>query len=205
MPRDPRTYLWDALRAVELICQFVDGKLFADYETDTLLSSAVERQLEIVGESLNQLAKTDADLAQQIPELPRIVAFRNILIHGYATVDDAIVWQVVSQKLPTLEEVLRALLAGTAFDPGLDDDGTQWWRSTTRSSLSRSSPRVRARRTRPPASRSTSTADQVRPHRHHGSAIRRAALIRTIMFGGSEPSVCVSPSWWSRTMSSTRT
>ena len=125
MPRDPRTYLWDALRAVELICQFVDGKLFADYETDTLLSSAVERQLEIVGESLNQLAKTDADLAQQIPELPRIVAFRNILIHGYATVDDAIVWQVVSQKLPTLEEVLRALLAGTAFDPGLDDAGTQ--------------------------------------------------------------------------------
>ena len=45
MPRDPRTYLWDAPRAVELICQFVDGKLFADYETDTLLSSAVERQL----------------------------------------------------------------------------------------------------------------------------------------------------------------
>jgi uncharacterized protein with HEPN domain len=39
------------------------------------------------------------------------VAFRNILIHGYATVDDALVWQVLTDKLPTLATTLRALLA----------------------------------------------------------------------------------------------
>jgi uncharacterized protein with HEPN domain len=52
----------------------------------------------------------DADLASRIPDLPRIVAFRNILIHGYATVDDALVWQAVIERLPALAEVLRELL-----------------------------------------------------------------------------------------------
>ncbi|WP_410577677.1 HepT-like ribonuclease domain-containing protein [Amycolatopsis sp. lyj-108] len=40
---------------------------------------------------MNQLSKLDSGLAAQVPDLGRIVAFRNILIHGYATVDDALV------------------------------------------------------------------------------------------------------------------
>jgi uncharacterized protein with HEPN domain len=43
MRRDPRTYLWDALRATELLAEFSSGKSFADYLTDAMLRSAVER------------------------------------------------------------------------------------------------------------------------------------------------------------------
>lgn len=82
-----------------------------------MLRSAVERQFEIVGESLSQLAKSDADLAAQIPELPRVVAFRNILIHGYANVDDALVWQLLTDKLPQLDMALRTLLVNSTGDP----------------------------------------------------------------------------------------
>jgi uncharacterized protein YutE (UPF0331/DUF86 family) len=60
---------------------------------------------------LNNLPKVDAELAAAVPELRRIVAFRNILIHGYATVDDALVWQVLTEKLPGLERTVRDLLA----------------------------------------------------------------------------------------------
>lgn len=111
MRPDPRKYLWDALQATERLDTFRKGKSFADYQTDDLLKSAVERQFEIVGEALNQLSKADPDLATQVPDLPRIVAFRNILIHGYAMVDDAIVWQVLTERLPELERILNALLA----------------------------------------------------------------------------------------------
>jgi uncharacterized protein with HEPN domain len=38
------------------------------------------------------------------------VVFRNILIHGYATVDDALVWQLLADKLPALKDVLLQLL-----------------------------------------------------------------------------------------------
>ncbi|MFE6615341.1 DUF86 domain-containing protein [Amycolatopsis sp. NPDC057786] len=51
-------------------------------------------------EALNQLSKADRDLAAQAPDLGRIAAFRNILIHGYATVDDALVWQGLTEWLP---------------------------------------------------------------------------------------------------------
>jgi uncharacterized protein with HEPN domain len=110
MPRDARKYLWDAQRAAELVRQFSDGKTFAQYQADPMLRSAVERQFEIVGEALNRLSGEDAALVAQIPELGRIVAFRNILIHGYAEIDDALVWQVVTDKLPELEGVLAELL-----------------------------------------------------------------------------------------------
>lgn len=89
---------------------FVHGKTFEDYQTDVLLRSGVERQLEIVGEALNQLARLDAELAVRIPELASVVGFRNVLVHGYATVDDARVWSIVEQHLPTLRAAVDALL-----------------------------------------------------------------------------------------------
>src|SRR6266508_21811 len=102
MRPDPRKYLWDAVAACDLVRSFTAGKSYVDYEADALLRSGVERQFEIIGEALNNLSKLDSALASAIPELPRIVAFRNILIHGYATVDDALVWQVLVDKLPAL-------------------------------------------------------------------------------------------------------
>jgi uncharacterized protein with HEPN domain len=75
MPRDPRTYLWDALTAADLLTSFTESKTYADYEAEALLRSGVERQFEIIGDALNQLSKT----APEIADLRRIVAFRNIL------------------------------------------------------------------------------------------------------------------------------
>jgi len=40
----------------------------------------------------------------------RIIAFRNILIHGYADVDDRVVWSVVESKLPGLLREVEGLL-----------------------------------------------------------------------------------------------
>ena len=71
----------------------------------------MERQFEIIGEALNQLSKLDADLAAGIPDLRRIVAFGSILIHGYATVDDAPVWQALTEELPALAKTVSDLLA----------------------------------------------------------------------------------------------
>jgi uncharacterized protein with HEPN domain len=52
----------------------------------------------------------DPNLTSRISEHRRIIAFRNILIHGYADVDDRLVWDVVQAKLPILQRDVNALL-----------------------------------------------------------------------------------------------
>lgn len=110
MHADSPTVLWDALHAGRLVQRFVDGTTFGAYDTDDLMRSAVERQLGIVGEALNKLAKVDPATASAIAELPRIVGFRNVLVHGYATVDNRLVWRIVEDHLPALLDRLEELL-----------------------------------------------------------------------------------------------
>jgi uncharacterized protein with HEPN domain len=59
---------------------------------------------------MNRLTEEDASVAAQIPELPRIVAFRNRIIHGYDSVDDATVWGVIEKHLPLLVAQAERLL-----------------------------------------------------------------------------------------------
>ena len=116
MQRDPKAYLWDAREALNAITTFTHGRTREEFLQDLMLRSAVERQFEIVGETLGQLARHDQSLANQIPDLPRIVAFRNILVHGYAIVDSDRVWRVVHESLQELREAVNQLL--TDAPPG---------------------------------------------------------------------------------------
>ncbi len=76
-----------------------------------MLRSAVERQFSIIGEALSRLDKDSPDVAAAIPDHGRIIAFRNILIHGYAAVDDRIVWGVIENHLASLRNAVDAQLA----------------------------------------------------------------------------------------------
>lgn len=113
MHADAAKLLWDAQQSAERIARYTAGKSFADYQADDLLRSAVERQFEIIGEAFSQLRRIDPVTAACLPELPRIVAFRNVLIHGYASVDDRLVWGVVEASLLPLCAALERLLPKT--------------------------------------------------------------------------------------------
>ena len=112
MHADAAKLIWDARQAVNRVTRFVDGKSFDDYLRDDLLRSAVERQFEIIGEAFSQLRRVDPHTAEAIRELPRVVAFRNILIHAYATGDSKLVWGVVESDLPMLRAQLDELSLG---------------------------------------------------------------------------------------------
>ena len=110
MRLEARKYLYDIQRAADLLTEFTTGKTFADYERDAMLRAAVERQFEIIGEAMAQLARVDEKMVAGIDHYRRIIAFRNILIHRYADVDDRLVWNVVETNLPTLVRDIKALL-----------------------------------------------------------------------------------------------
>ena len=99
MRLETRKYLFDIGQAADSITAFCAGKTFELYRADELLRAAVERKC-IIGEALARLDKDDPDTAALIPDRAKIIAFRNILIHGYAEIDHRIVWNVLELKLP---------------------------------------------------------------------------------------------------------
>jgi uncharacterized protein with HEPN domain len=110
MQLESKKYLFDIKQAAGLLTDFTRGKTFTDYQGDPLLKSAVERQFEIIGEALTRLARLDPETASRISEYRRIIAFRNILIHGYAQIDERLVWGVLEARLPTLAQEVNSLL-----------------------------------------------------------------------------------------------
>ena len=112
-PLEVRKYLFDIAQACEMLAQFCSGKTFADYAGDAMLRSAVERQLEIIGEALHHAIRLDPSLAAHISEIRRIVALRNRLIHAYASIASEVVWGILEIGLPTLRREVEALLSET--------------------------------------------------------------------------------------------
>ncbi len=110
MPPEAVKYLQDVIHACARLEAFTRGKSFADYENNELLQSAVERQFTIVGEALMQAAKLDGSLSRSIPSLPQIVAFRNVLVHGYAVVQHRTVWGILENELAGLQQQVESLL-----------------------------------------------------------------------------------------------
>ncbi len=73
--------------------------------------------MEIIGEALGKASALWPSLTFAVPEIPRIVGLRNRLIHGYDSVDDELIWDVVLTKIPSLSMVLNQLLDA---DPAKD-------------------------------------------------------------------------------------
>jgi uncharacterized protein with HEPN domain len=109
--RKVRACLLDIEQACAMIVQFTSNKTLADYLAEPMLRSAVERQFEIMGEALNRAIGLDQSITSHVTGAASIVAFRNRLIHGCATVSDEVVWGVVQGKFPLLHSEIRALLS----------------------------------------------------------------------------------------------
>jgi uncharacterized protein with HEPN domain len=110
MQPEIKKYLYDILKACEALSEFVQGKSLADYDADLFLRSAVERQLMIIGEALSQAARTDDEIAEQIEDAREIINLRNVIVHGYAVVENETIWGILEGDLPKLHDQVKGLL-----------------------------------------------------------------------------------------------
>ncbi len=111
MPDEVSKYLQDVLDACKHLQDFVENRTFADYKTDEMLRAAVERKFIIVGEALREAEKLDRTALASLSGLKHIIGFRNILVHGYADIEDAIVWGTLENNVPVLIREVQTLLA----------------------------------------------------------------------------------------------
>lgn len=102
--------LYDIKFSIDEIDLFFIGrqKKYTEYSKDILLKRAIERNLEIIGEAMNRILKTEPDFP--IENAKRIVGLRNQIIHSYDSVSDENIWGIVINHLPKLKEEVNRLI-----------------------------------------------------------------------------------------------
>lgn len=93
----------DILVSINEVNEFVGTKTdFAMYEKNKMMKRAVERELEIIGEAVNRIKKSNSTIELTFAE--KIIGLRNKVAHEYDVIDDAIIWDVINLYLPGLKE-----------------------------------------------------------------------------------------------------
>jgi uncharacterized protein with HEPN domain len=109
MSREVAKYLYDIQESIDAIQDYIgEGRDFTDFQQNKLIKRAVERELEIIGESINRILKLEPDLL--ITEAQRIVELSNWVVHGYDMVDDIVIWGLILKDIPELKEQVENLL-----------------------------------------------------------------------------------------------
>ena len=75
-----------------------------------MLKRAVERNLEIIGEAVNRIAKRDESFLKNISNAKAIVSLRNQVIHAYDNISDENIWSILINHLPKLEQDINDLI-----------------------------------------------------------------------------------------------
>ncbi len=107
MKPESKKYLSDIEYSIKLIEEFIADLTFDNYKEDLKTKSAVERQLGIIGEAVNNYKKLgNPELANS----QEIISFRNRLIHTYNSLEDEIIWAIIERHLPKLRQEIILLL-----------------------------------------------------------------------------------------------
>jgi uncharacterized protein with HEPN domain len=108
-PKSPK-WLDDIADACRFILESAADATLADYESDRLLRQAIERNLEIIGEALLRLERTDPETAARLSDVRKVIGLRNRLAHAYGDTDNHIVWKTICEFLPVLRRETEALV-----------------------------------------------------------------------------------------------
>jgi uncharacterized protein with HEPN domain len=107
--RREELYLRDIVEAAGHIAGFVAGLDYPSFEASELIRSAVVQKLAVIGEAAAHIPDRLKACHPGIP-WPRIVAFRNILIHAYFGIDWAEVWLAARKQAPQLRDQVASIL-----------------------------------------------------------------------------------------------
>jgi uncharacterized protein with HEPN domain len=103
-------YLRDIMEAADAIAAFISGMREASFVGNDLVRSAVLQKLTVIGEAA---ARMSPALKSRYAEIDwrDIVAFRNIAVHAYFSVDWSVVWLAAAEDVPELRGHVLAILA----------------------------------------------------------------------------------------------
>lgn len=106
---DDTTRLRHMLEAAQEANEFSQGKTRQDLDSDRILSLALVRLLEIIGEAASKVSQ---ERQKQIPEIPwrKMIGMRNRIVHAYFEIDLDILWDTITYDLHELIPILKKYL-----------------------------------------------------------------------------------------------
>jgi uncharacterized protein with HEPN domain len=107
--RDPKLYLKDILTAMDAIEQFVKGLDFESFKNNDIVSSAVIRKFEIIGEATKGIAE---EIKHKYPAIPLkdMAGMRDRLIHFYFGIKYELVWETIKKEIPKIKPLIKKIL-----------------------------------------------------------------------------------------------
>jgi uncharacterized protein with HEPN domain len=108
--------LWDIADCSTFILDATTDLDQRAYQVNRTVRQAVERNVEIIDESLNQLSRVDPEVAERIDGYRGVIALRHRLAHGYRDIDDSRMWTYVKTLLPDLNVQVVGLLREAGYD-----------------------------------------------------------------------------------------
>ena len=121
LPEEDRVRLQHMLDAARSAVGFTRGRGRQDLSGDEMLTFALVRALEIIGEAASQVSESAREAVPGIP-WQQIVGMRHRLIHAYFEVDLDRVWDTATEYVPELIHELESILAPDAPPRTAQDD-----------------------------------------------------------------------------------
>lgn len=110
-----RGRLEDILKYAQNVEQIINGISYEQFVADIRIYYSVMKNVEVIGEAANMLTR---HFREEHKELPwrLIISMRNVLVHGYAQVSDADLWQTATNDIKPLREQVQQYLNDIDWD-----------------------------------------------------------------------------------------
>ena len=109
---DNRMNVWleDIIVSIDEIFGFLpENRDFFDYKRDIKTKKAVERNIEIIGEAINRIAKLkESDV--EIKNAKKIIGTRNRIAHEYDSISDEVIWTIIIHELRALRKEIQTYI-----------------------------------------------------------------------------------------------
>ncbi|MFA5879625.1 MAG: DUF86 domain-containing protein [Candidatus Margulisiibacteriota bacterium] len=100
-------YIEDILNSIAAIESYLVGITQEQFEDNKMVTDAVIRNFEIIGEAAKYISE---EIRFKFPNIPwgNMVALRNIVIHNYLGVDLDIIYEIATKDFPSVKNELQS-------------------------------------------------------------------------------------------------